>query len=323
MPTFCRHNRFIHNCPICAPTSPGSGSGGTPGAFGRDPAPVVEKAPRRRTGGGRLHVRQAAQVVDDGFRTPLAPGLRSSADAQRLAVELAFATARLAELAAAAPGLYAEVATGGDVERSLELALLIALLCPLEGEPDPWEGIRAAAACAASGEALSGVDGLRFGPRGTGEAAAADRALAAYRAWVARQGSPLAAFTGDGSWTPERRFARAFERLALPGLPRAGRFDLLVCLGVLGRVSLRAGSLGLGGDDTTTVAAKRLLGIGDSLLLERRAAGLAEGVDIRLDALDLALHNWGAPEHRATLGAGVHADPQETDRVATALGLGG
>ena len=40
---------------------------------------------------------------------------------------------------------------------------------------------------------------------------------------------------------PERRFARAFERLALPGLHRDARFDLLVTLGELGLHDMQAG----------------------------------------------------------------------------------
>ena len=51
---------------------------------------------------------------------------------------------------------------------------------------------------------------------------------------------------GDPGWMPERRFARAFERLALPGMNRAARFDLLATLGSLGVYELRAGALGLG-----------------------------------------------------------------------------
>ena len=36
-----------------------------------------------------------------------------------------------------------------------------------------------------------------------------------------RAGSQQAALSGDAAWTPERRFARVFERLALPGFGRA------------------------------------------------------------------------------------------------------
>jgi hypothetical protein len=39
------------------------------------------------------------------------------------------------------------------------------------------------------------------------------------------------------------------------------------------------------------------------MLLERRARSLADGVGVPLEALDLALYNFGAGERRATLGA--------------------
>ena len=65
---------------------------------------------------------------------PLAPGLRASDDARRLAVELGFAAARLEELATSPPGLYAEVASEPDIEEAAWLAFLIAYLSPVEGE---------------------------------------------------------------------------------------------------------------------------------------------------------------------------------------------
>ena len=67
------------------------------------------------------------------------------------------------------------------------------------------------------------------------------RTLEAYRAWAARGGSQAVAYTGDAV-AAERRFARAFERLALPGLHRDARYDLLVTLGRLGVDDLRAAS---------------------------------------------------------------------------------
>ena len=50
-----------------------------------------------------MRVRRSTQAADDGYRTDLASGLKATADAERLAAELAFATARLAELAADPP----------------------------------------------------------------------------------------------------------------------------------------------------------------------------------------------------------------------------
>jgi hypothetical protein len=113
---------------------------------------------------------------------------------------------------------------------------------------------------------------------------------------------------GEPGWTAERRFARALERLALPGMNRAARFDLLATLGSAGAYELRAGTLGLGGDDEVTVAAKRALGIGDPLLLERRSAQLAQACGFPLEALDLGLENWERGE-RVTAGLGPGAEP--------------
>ena len=58
-------------------------------------------------------------------------------------------------------------------------------------------------------------------------------------------GTQAAAFTGDPAWSPERRFERLFERLALPGFARAGRYELLVTLGRLGLYELTPDSLHL------------------------------------------------------------------------------
>jgi hypothetical protein len=166
------------------------------------------------------------------------------------------------------------------------------------------------------------LDGVAVGPRGAHAPARNQSTLSAYQAWAQRAGSQAAAFGGEASWTPERRFARVYERLALPGLHRDSRFDLLVALGRLGVYDLRAGALALGGDNATTVAAKRALGIGDTMLLERRAADLADACELPLEALDLALFNFERGE-RATVGVGLEVDPDDRTlaRVRVALGL--
>jgi hypothetical protein len=318
VPTFCRHNRFIQNCPICAReqaaelrevVSPG-------GAVRPRPA-------SRRSGSGRLHgmqVRRLARGADDGFRSPLVPGVKSSEDAERLADELAFAAARLARLETDPPGAYAEAAAEGDVEEGTWLAFLIAYLCPVNGE-DPFAGIEAARTPWSTGE-VPDLAGVPLGPRTAHDPARGTRTLDAYRAWAARAGSQAAAFGGEQAWSPERRFARASERLALPGLHRDARFDLLVTLGRLGVYELRAGTLQFGGENETTIAAKRALGIGDTLLLERRAAELAEAAMLPLEALDLGLHNWGSGV-RCTMGLEPDAelDPAVLDATRAALGL--
>jgi hypothetical protein len=103
---------------------------------------------------------------------------------------------------------------------------------------------------------------------------------------------------------------------------RDARFELLVSLGQLGLYELTAGALELGGENRVTLACKRALGIGDPLLLERRAADLAEAVGVPLAALDLGLHNW---ESGRRTTAGVDPDPeavaQALGRAREALGL--
>src|SRR5690348_16889110 len=78
------------------------------------PAPARSRAGSGRVANSRtasgVRVRHMARGADDGFHSQLVPGLRSSADAERLAEELAFATARLSRLSVDPPGLYAEVA---------------------------------------------------------------------------------------------------------------------------------------------------------------------------------------------------------------------
>ncbi len=257
-----------------------------------------------------LRVRRLARGVDDGYRSPLVPGLRSSEDAERLAEELAFAATRLDRLAADPPGCYADVNAASDAW----LAFLIAYLCPLD-EDDPFAEIRRVAA----GESLEGV---RTGPRSAHDPERGPQTIEAYRGWVARAGSEAAAFTGEEAWTAERRFARVFERLALPGLHRDARFDLLVTLGALGVYELRAGALQLGGTDAVTVAAKRALGIGEKMLLERRSLALAEACGLPLAALDVGLYNWER-DQRATLGLvpGTQPDRELLERARSGLGL--
>jgi hypothetical protein len=335
MPTFCRHNRLVQNCPICSKeqdvamrpvVSPGghtvrpprhAGSSGT-ATSGRSAGSTRSASAR---GSGGLTVRRLSRAAEDGFRSPLVPGLRSGADAQRLAEELAFAATRLERLATDPPGLYAEVA---DASRPIEerswLAFLIAYLSPTD-EAEPFAGIAQARTSWSSGEAPH-LDDVATGPRSAHAAERGQQTIAAYRAWAQRAGSQEAAFSGDAVWTPERRFARVFERLALPGMHRGARFDLLVTLGRLGVYDLSAGLLGLGGNDPVTLAAKRVLGIGDAMLLERRSADLATACELPLAALDLGFYNW---ERGARAGLGVdpatEPDPAVLDAAQGALGL--
>jgi hypothetical protein len=266
-------------------------------------------------------VRKLDRGPEDGYRSALVPGLKSGADAERLAEELAFASTRLATLASQPPGLYAEVADpAGELEERAWLAFLIAYLGPLDGE-DPFAAIERARTTWSSGRPPA-LEGVRTGPRAAHQPANDGRTVEAYRAWAARAGSQSAAFTGEPSWPSQRRFARAFERLSLPGFPRDARFELLTTLGRLGVYELQAGALQLGGSDTVTTGAKRALGIGDPLLLERRAAELAGACELPLEALDVGLYNWERGS-RATLGLGLDSEPDPGVLEATrgALGL--
>ena len=333
MPTFCRHNRLVQNCSICAreqnvparPIVTGGSATAAADAPRRPREPGTTGTSTRARSGSRgptgVKVRRLARGADDGFRSDLVPGVKSSADAERLAEELAWAATRIDQLAAEPPGLYAEVANpAGDVEERTWLAFLIALIGPTDGEAPFAEIARVRTRW--SGSAAPALGDVQGGPRGSLDGSGAERTLAAYRAWAERSGSQAAGLTGDEAWTPERRFARAYERLGLPGLQRGGRYDLLVTLGACGPYELRAGTLALGGGDAVTVAAKRVLGIGDPILLERRAAALAEAADLPLAALDAGLFNWERGE-RATLGmpAELTAEPAREDLVRSALGL--
>jgi hypothetical protein len=296
---FCRHNRLTANCPICSRELDDEL---------RAQAPVRAKPPRasatsrgRATTApprsGRLVTRKLARAADDGYRNPLVPGLRATADAERLAVALTDAAARLEP-----PGPYPEVGEEPDLEQATWLAFLLVLAGPeapelqrvlLEARP-------------------------RFDDDVTAELPAPRaRTAEAYRAWVRRAGSQQAAFTGDAGWTPERRFGRVFERLALPGFGRGARFELLATLGAAGRYELAADALHLIEDDPTTLAAKRALVSGDQMLLERRARDLADACALPLAALDRGLAVWGTPGERVDLTR------EPAPSAAAALGLHG
>ena len=118
---------------------------------------------KRRSAGG-VHVRQVARAADDGFRSPLVPGLKREDDARRLAEELAVATgpagrARRPRRRACTPRWPA----APDAEEGLWLAFLIAYLGPLE-DGDPFAGVAAARVPWAGGAAPE-LDGVPTGPR--------------------------------------------------------------------------------------------------------------------------------------------------------------
>jgi hypothetical protein len=287
MPLFCRHNRLTANCPICSRELE---------AELRAKAPPRTRTPSTRSAGsssttrrsrttGRstgLVTRRLERAADDGYRNPLVPGLRATVDAERLGAALAAATERLEP-----PGPQPAVAAEPDLEEATWLAFLEAVGA---GPGPTW----------ASGELPE----------------THTRTADAYRAWARRAGSQEAALAGEPGWSRQRRFARAFERLALPGFARAARFEYLVALGAAGRYPIEAGELHLSaGEDATTEAAKRVLVSGDKLLLERRARELAEACAVPIAALDRGLAVWGTPGEHADLAAEIPAP------IAAALDL--
>src|SRR6185436_5415097 len=274
MPMFCRHNRLTANCPICSRELQAELPKAPPRARSSSSRGTTTRTPSRG-----VVTRKLARAADDGYRNALVPGIRATADAERLAAALAAAAERLVP-----PGPYPEIAAEPDLEEATWLGFLLALAGPGE--------LQAAILAARPSWATAEVPDL------PGERS---RTVAAYRAWAERAGSQAAAFRGEDTWTPARRFARVFERLALPGFGRAARFDLLTALGAAGRYELEADQLQFGGgQDATTEAAKRVLVSGDTLLLERRARDLAEACGVPLAALDRGLADWGTP--------GAHVD---------------
>ncbi len=236
--------------------------------------------------------------AEDGYAHALIPGVRATADAERLAQALTLAADRLAF-----PGPYPVLAELEDLEEAYWLAFLLAVAGPDNAE------LQAALGAARPAWADGGVDGL--GPERSAT-------LAAYRAWVQRQGGRQAdALAGVAAWTPAKRFARTFDRLALPGFGRPERFELLLGLAAAGRLDVEADALHVAQahDDATTLAAKRALSSGDAMLLERRAAALAEGTGVPLAALDRALALWDRPGPLGTPDAGRLAAVRAALRV--------
>jgi hypothetical protein len=341
---FCRHNRFIQRCPICRETVPGHvpsprrgskpgarrdadapGAGSTAAASARLHEPV--RSTSRRA--AEVRVRREARSEDDGYRCELVPGLRSSHDAQLLVEEIGFSSGRLLMLTAAPPGVYAQARDCEDIEQATWMCFMCAYLSPLQGS-QPFAGIRQGLVCSWSSGELPDLEDVPLGPRSSHDPTRGVETLLAYRRFAEHAGSQERAFTGEPEWTPQRRFQRVFERLALPGFGRVGRYDLLIAVGRLGLYELRADSLHLTTrspsdvSDHTLQAAKRIFGIGDPVHLERRAQALAQAISAPIEALDLALWNWNPPtsNERATLGFPVDTlDAHTVARARAALGL--
>ncbi|MBO9533016.1 MAG: hypothetical protein J7513_08590 [Solirubrobacteraceae bacterium] len=335
MPTFCRHGRFEASCAICrqekAKAEPKAVTPRAKGTTARRPA-------SSSTGGSSTGSTRKRGVVtgklqraaDDGFRSDFLPGVRSTADALNLAGELTAAEARLSAYGTEAAGPWAVVADlAGEPHKAFAAALVIAVASPDAAAGSvTTAGAALAALQAADGslESLDAIGGateaktiLADGPRGPRAHDATAAALEVPARLAQRSGGSLeAALAGEAAWSAERRFARLLDRLALPGLPRAVRFDLLTALGRSGALPVRADALHLGSDQVTD-AAKRLFAVADTALLERRAAALVDATGVAFDALELALWNVAG----ADAGAGGAAARWSTAKPRTDLGLPG
>ncbi len=166
-----------------------------------------------------MKTRKLSRATEDGYRHDLVPGIKATADAERLAAALTLATEHL-----------------------------------VQHEP----------------LTLDAAAELAFGDAGK------------IAAWNPPADSP--------GWTPARRFERWFDRLRLPDVNRDQRYRFLLALG------MEPGALffDVKRDDPATLAAKRLLNSGDAMLLERRAAALAEATGVPIGALNEALPLWEA-----------------------------
>ena len=289
MPMFCRHNRLTANCPICrrelqaelrakAPARPPRRARvGSRGA----------RAARRRPRGGVV-TRQLARAADDGYRNPLVPGLRATADAERLAAALAAAAARLEP-----PGPYPEVADrarprGGDVAG-------VPARARRPEAPELQDAVLAARAAWASGEMPdAGARAAPPTPTARGRSAPARR----------RRRS-----RGEAGWTPQRRFARVFERLALPGF--APRRALRPADRARRRRPLRrsrpASCTGGGGGRDDRGRQARCSCPATSCCSSAARATSRRRAEVPLAALDRGLALWGAPGPRRPRRRGARA----------------
>ena len=213
------------------------------------------------------------------------------------------------------------MARASDVEEATWLAFLIAYLSPLEGE-DPWASIAAARTSWASGE-LPMLEDVALGPRTAHDPARGASTLLAYRAWAAARrlsGAGLHRRPRVARPAPLRPRLRAHVAAAASGARRATS-----CWSSSGASASTTSARGRCTSprtplDPTVVASKRVLGIGDPLLLQRRAAELVEAVGVPIEALDLGLTNWSRPEgERITAGATVGVEGPRRDAIGAAL----
>lgn len=134
-------------------------------------------------------------------------------------------------------------------------------------------------------------------------------------------GAPPAAELVAGAATPESRFDRAYERLARTGMKRPERVRGLIeahARGLLTDISpwtLRLADAQA--TDLVLIAAKRALGIGDPVLLQRRLRMLCAACGVPVAAAEDALGRWAATDG----GPGEDLDQGRLAAALAAVGL--
>lgn len=246
-------------------------------------------------------VRRLVRAEDDGYDNDLLPGLRASADASRLAQELVVAAQRLEAIPA----------FDGDVEDALWRAFQLAVVGRTDVPVTAWAGGEHPAATEA-------------GPRGV----PADRQEALwerYRTWATAAGSQLGALTAGAAGSPEARFDRAYERLSTFSLPRAVRLEFLLnarMAGALPELEVWTPRLGDAvATDPVLIAAKRVFGIGDPLLLQRRLRAACDAAGVPVAAADVALWNWAATAPEDRVFPDIVVDAGRAADAAAAFGV--
>ena len=281
MPLFCRHNRLTANCPICSGSLP-------PSARRPHPARPARVRGSRATGAQRRSPgdRDQARRPRRRRRLPQPARPRPARDRRRRAPRR---RARVGGRPPRVPRPAPRGRRGAGAGRGV-LARVPARARPARAH-ELHEAIVASRPSWASDEApeIAGAD---------------PRTIPAYRAWAGAPARRPRRFLGEPTWSPERRFGRAFERLALPGFAARPATSCWSRSAPPGPHDLAADALHIGKlDDATILAAKRLLVSGDAMLLERRAAELAKAAGIRLGALDRGARGvgrGGARRRRAT-----------------------
>src|SRR6185503_748394 len=115
---FCRHNRLTNKCSICTREIEEQIRSKSPVRHVHVRQPGATSTPRGRTAATksnpkRVVTRQLQRAADDGYRNPLVPGLKATADAERLANALTAAAQRLEP-----PGPYPLLVDEPDIEQA-------------------------------------------------------------------------------------------------------------------------------------------------------------------------------------------------------------